>query len=149
MSNPESVTTVDPRNAAMLEAVLMGSPVARMLGMRFDVVALDHVEVLLPFSMQHITVGDMVHGGVIATLIDVAGAAAAFTGVDLEVVEGGATGSLSIQYLAAARSATLRGVADVVRRGKRQVVTEVSVYAQRDAEAAVLAAKALMSTALL
>lgn len=149
MSNPESVTTVDPRNAAMLEAVLMGSPVARMLGMRFDVVTLDHVEVLLPFSMQHITVGDMVHGGVIATLIDVAGAAAAFTGVDLELVKGGATGSLSIQYLAAARSATLRGVADVVRRGKRQVVTEVSVYAQRDDEAAVLAAKALMSTALL
>ena len=86
--------------------------------------------------------------GVIATLIDVAGAAAAFSAVDLEAVKGGATGSLSIQYLAPARSATLRAVADVVRRGKRQVVTEVSVFAEGDAEA-VLAAKALMSTALL
>ncbi|PLP97847.1 PaaI family thioesterase [Cupriavidus pauculus] len=143
-----STRSVDPRNAAMLESVLGGSPVARSLGIRFDVVAPDHVELLLPFSMNHITVGDMVHGGVIATLIDVAGAAAAFSAVDLEVVKGGATGSLSIQFLAPAKSATLRAVADVVRRGKRQVVTEVSVYAEREGEA-VLAAKALMSTALL
>jgi len=139
---------VDPRNLAMLESVLIGSPVARTLGIRFATVAVDHVELLLPFSMQHITVGDMVHGGVMATLIDVAGAAAAFTGVDLEVVKGGATGSLSIQYLAPAHSADLRAVADVVRRGKRQVVTEVSVFAEKGGEA-VLAAKALMSTALL
>nr|WP_315593893.1 PaaI family thioesterase [uncultured Cupriavidus sp.] len=140
--------TVDPRNAAMLESVLIGSPVARTLGIHFDAVEIDHVELLLPFSMNLITVGDMVHGGVIATLIDVAGAAAAFSNVDLDVVKGGATGSLSIQYLAPAKSATLRAVADVVRRGKRQVVTEVSVFAERDNEA-VLAAKALMSTALL
>lgn len=140
--------TVDSRNAAMLESVLIGSPVARTLGIRFDAVEIDHVELLLPFSMNLITVGDMVHGGVIATLIDVAGAAAAFSDVDLDVVKGGATGSLSIQYLAPAKSATLRAVADVVRRGKRQVVTEVSVFAERGDEA-VLAAKALMSTALL
>lgn len=140
--------TVDSRNAAMLESVLIGSPVARTLGIRFDAVEIDHVELLLPFSMNLITVGDMVHGGVIATLIDVAGAAAAFSDVDLDVVKGGATGSLSIHYLAPAKSATLRAVADVVRRGKRQVVTEVSVFAERGDEA-VLAAKALMSTALL
>jgi len=143
-----STKSVDPRNAAMLESVLGGSPVARALGIRFDVVEPDHVELLLPFSMNNITVGDMVHGGVIATLIDVAGAAAAFSAVDLEAVKGGATGSLSIQYLAPAKSAALRAVADVVRRGKRQVVTEVSVFAESQGEA-VLAAKALMSTALL
>lgn len=142
-----SEKTVGPHNAAMIDKVLGGSPVARALGIRFDVVEVDHVEVLLPFSMANITVGDMVHGGVIATLIDVAGAAAAFTDVDLEVVKGGATGSLSIQYLAPAKSAALRAVADVVRRGRRQVATEVSVYAEGD-DGAVLAAKALMSTTL-
>ena len=98
--------------------------------------------------MKNITVGDIVHGGVIATLIDVAGAAAAFSKVDLDVVKTGATGSLSIQYLAPARAAPLRAVAEVIRRGKRQVATEVSVYAEGDAEA-VLVAKALMSTALI
>jgi uncharacterized protein (TIGR00369 family) len=145
---------VEPRNAAMIESVLIASPVARALGIRIDSLSADHVEMLLPFSMANITVGDIVHGGVIATLIDVAGAAAAFSAVDLDVVKTGATGSLSIQYLAPARAVTLRAVADVLRRGKRQVGTEVSVYAEQDAEGggdaeAVLVAKALMSTALI
>ncbi|WP_137927495.1 PaaI family thioesterase [Cupriavidus sp. 2SB] len=145
----QTVQTVDPRAMAMLESVLIGSPVARALGIRFGRVEIDHVELLLPFSMQNITAGDMVHGGVIATLIDVAGAAAAFTNVDQETVKGGATSSLSIQYLAPAKSAALRAVADVVRRGRRQVVTEVAVYAEAENERAALCAKALMSTALL
>jgi len=145
---------VEPRNAAMIESVLIASPVARALGIRIDSLSADHVEMLLPFSMANITVGDIVHGGVIATLIDVAGAAAAFSAVDLDVVKTGATGSLSIQYLAPARAVTLRAVADVLRRGKRQVGTEVSVYAEQDVEGvgdaeAVLVAKALMSTALI
>jgi len=148
----ESSKSVDPRNAAMIESVLIASPVARTLDIRIDTISADHVEMLLPFSMANITVGDIVHGGVVATLIDVAGAAAAFSAVDLDVVKTGATGSLSIQYLAPARAVTLRAVADVLRRGKRQVATEVSVYAEGGAEGdaeAVLVAKALMSTALI
>ncbi|AVA33584.1 uncharacterized protein (TIGR00369 family) [Cupriavidus metallidurans] len=144
----ESANAVDARNAAMIESVLIASPVAQALGIRLDALAAERVEMLLPFSMKNITVGDIVHGGVIATLIDVAGAAAAFSKVDLDVVKTGATGSLSIQYLAPARAASLRAVAEVIRRGKRQVATEVSVYAEGDAEA-VLVAKALMSTALI
>jgi len=148
----ESSKSVDPRNAAMIESVLIASPVARTLDIRIDTISTDHVSMLLPFSMANITVGDIVHGGVIATLIDVAGAAAAFSAVDLDVVKTGATGSLSIQYLAPARAVTLRAVADVLRRGKRQVATEVSVYAEGNAKGdaeAVLVAKALMSTALI
>ncbi|ABF08465.1 PaaI family thioesterase [Cupriavidus metallidurans] len=144
----ESANAVDPRNAAMIESVLIASPVAQALGIRLDALGAERVEMLLPFSMKNITVGDIVHAGVIATLIDVAGAAAAFSKVDLDVVKTGATGSLSIQYLAPARAASLRAVAEVIRRGKRQVATEVSVYAEGDAEA-VLVAKALMSTALI
>jgi hypothetical protein len=68
----ESANAVDPRNAAMIESVLIASPVAQALGIRFDALAAERVEMLLPFSMKNITVGDMVHGGVIATLIDVA-----------------------------------------------------------------------------
>ncbi|WP_454764022.1 PaaI family thioesterase [Cupriavidus campinensis] len=142
---PES--SVDPRVATLVESVLIGSPVARALGIRMDTLAVDHVELVLPFRPDNITVGDVVHGGVIATLIDVAGAAAAFSHADLETVGSGATGSLSIQYLAPARSAALRAVADVIRRGKRQVSTDVSVYAE-GRDGAVLIARALMSTTL-
>ncbi|MGO4304013.1 MULTISPECIES: PaaI family thioesterase [unclassified Cupriavidus] len=139
--------TVAPRVAAVVESVLMQSPVARALGIRLDALAPDHAELLLPFSMEHTTVADIVHGGVIATLIDIAGATAAFSNIDPDVVRSGATGNLSIQYLAPARSATLRAVAVVIRRGKRQVSTDVSVYAEGPDEG-VLVAKALMSTTL-
>lgn len=139
--------TVDPRVAAMVESVLIESPVARTLGIRLDTLSVDRVELVLPFSANNITVGNIVHGGVIATLIDVAGAAAAFSNVDLESVRSGATGALSIQYLAPADGVALRAVAEVIRRGKRQVSLEVSVYAEGTDEA-VMVAKALMSSTL-
>ncbi|MGO4327894.1 PaaI family thioesterase [Cupriavidus sp. 2TAF22] len=138
---------VDPRIRQFVEQVLMGSPVARSLGIALDVLAVDHVELVLPFSPANITVGEIVHGGVIATLIDVTGAAAAVSGCDGEHLRGGATGSLNIQYLEAARAANLRAVASVIRRGRRQVVTEVSLYAE-GANEGELVAKALMSTTL-
>jgi len=138
---------VDPRIRQTVEQVLMGSPVARALGIALDVLKVDHVELLLPFSPANVTVGEIVHGGVIATLIDVAGAAAAASGCEAGSMRGGATGSLNIQYLEAARAASLRAVASVLRRGRRQVVSEVSVYAE-SADEAELVARALMSSTL-
>ena len=139
---------VDPRIRKLVEQVLMQSPVARTLGIRLDVLEPDHVELLLPFSPANITVGEMVHGGVIATLLDVAGAAASASAADADTMKGGATGNLTIQYLAPANGVTLRAVADVVKRGKRQVVCDVSAYAERPDEG-VLVAKALMSWTIL
>ncbi|MHA7680494.1 PaaI family thioesterase [Cupriavidus sp. PET2-C1] len=138
---------VDPRIRHTVEQVLMGSPVARALGITLDVLAVDQVELLLPFRADNVTVGEIVHGGVIATLIDVAGAAAAASGADAGNLRGGATSSLHIQYLEAARAANLRAVASVVRRGRRQVATEVSVYAEGENQVE-LVAKALMSSTL-
>lgn len=130
-----------------VERILIQSPVARTLGVSLDTLAVDHVELLLPFRSDNVTLGETVHGGVIATLIDIAGAAAAASGADPAGLRGGATASLSIQYLAPANGAGLRAVATVVRRGRRQVVTDVAVYAEAPDEA-VLVAKALMSSTL-
>lgn len=140
-------TTVDPRMRAMVENVLIGSPVARALGVRLASLTPDHVELDMPFLPTNVTHGSIVHGGVIATLIDIAGAAAAASGASADEVKGGATSSLSIQYLAPAQGSALRAVATVVRRGRRQVVTDVSVYAEAPDEGA-LVAKALMSSAM-
>lgn len=138
---------VPARIREMVQTILIGSPVASRQGVVLDTLARDHVELVLPFSPDNITVRDTVHGGVIATLIDIAGAAAAASGADPETVRGGATGSLSIQYLAPANGVALRAVAVVVRRGQRQVVTDVSVYAE-DADQGTVVAKALMSSVL-
>lgn len=139
---------VDPRIRRMVEQILVQSPVARTLGVQLDVLERDHVELLLPFSPSNVTVGEMVHGGVIATLLDIAGAAASASAADADTMKGGATGNLTVQYLAPANGATLRAVAEVVRRGKRQVVCDVSAYAEGPDEG-VMVAKALMSWTIL
>ncbi|MBY4897955.1 PaaI family thioesterase [Cupriavidus sp. AU9028] len=138
---------VPERLRALIEAILMQSPVARSLGVMLDSLAPEHVELRLPFNANNVTMGNTVHGGVIATLIDIAGAAAAASGADVDELKGGATSSLSIQYLAPAQGADLRAVAAVLRRGRRQVVTEVTVYAESD-DSGTVVAKALMSSAL-
>jgi uncharacterized protein (TIGR00369 family) len=90
-----------------------------------------------------VTVEDIVHGGVVAALIDVAGIAAALSGASFETLHGSATSALSISYLAPARSVSLRAEAIVLRRGRRQVVIDVSVSA-----GPVAVAKALLTAAL-
>lgn len=145
--SPADGDRIDARIRRMVDDVLMQSPVSRALGIRLDAMEADHVELTLPYKADNVTHGTTIHGGVIATLIDVAGAAAAASGADADTLRGGATSSLTIQYLAAAQAAPLRAVAVVVRRGRRQVVSEVSVYAE-GADEGVLVAKALMSSAM-
>lgn len=91
---------IDPRMRHMVENVLMNSPVTRGLGIRLEVIEPEHVELVLPFLTTNVTHGSIVHGGVIATLIDIAGAAAAASGANGDEVRGGATSSLTVQYLA-------------------------------------------------
>jgi uncharacterized protein (TIGR00369 family) len=142
-NEPETTAAVDPRLADRIREVLFGSPVARALGFELEALAVDRAVLALPFKPQNVTVGDIVHGGVIAALIDVAGVAAALSGVAAETLQGSATSSLTISYLAPAKGAALRAEAVVLRRGRRQVVTDVSVSA-----GAVLVAKALVTCAL-
>lgn len=146
-SRAAEALVVPERMRALIERILMQSPVASHLGIMLDVLDVDHVELVLPFRQDNVTVGDIVHGGVIATLIDIAGAAVAASGADPDEVQGGATSSLTVQYLAPAKGATLRAVASVARRGKRQVVSDIAVYAEGP-DAGMLVAKALMSSAL-
>jgi uncharacterized protein (TIGR00369 family) len=134
---------VEPRLASRIRELLLGSPVARALGIELVELEVDRVMLGLPFKPQNVTVEDIVHGGVIAALVDVAGVAAALSGACAETLRGSATSSLSISYLAAARSVALRAEAVVLRRGRRQVIIDVSVAA-----GALAVARALVTTAL-
>ncbi|MBV9568302.1 MAG: PaaI family thioesterase [Hyphomicrobiales bacterium] len=138
------VKAVDPRLAERIDQLLIGSPVARRLGIILQELAPDRAALSLPFRPENVTVEDIVHGGVIAALIDVAGVAAALSGADFETLRGSATSSLSISYLAPARGVALRAEAVVLRRGRRQVVSDVSVMA-----GTLAVAKALATTSLL
>jgi len=133
---------VDPALAERIRLVLFGSPVARALGVGLARLSVDRATAVLPFRTQNVTVGDIVHGGVIAALIDIAGVAAALSGAASEGLRGSATSQLSISYLAPAKGVALAAEARVLRRGRRQAVVDVEV------RAADLVAKALVTVAL-
>lgn len=138
-----NAASVDPRLEGIVVDVLAGSPVARGLGIAVSVLEVDRVVLDLPFAPGNVTLGDTVHGGVIATLIDIAGAAAAASGADPGTLAGGATASMAIGYLEPARGIDLRAEALVLRRGRRQVVSDVTVSGR-----GVPIAKALVTSTL-
>jgi len=119
-----------------IDAVLARAPLARHLGIRVDVVETDRVVLGLPFSPGNVTVGSIVHGGVIATLIDIAGAAASASGIGEEGASGGATASLNIAYLAAADGVDLLAEARIIQRTRSGTVADVDV---RDASGRAIA----------
>ena len=135
---------VDRANAdEFIAAVLLGSPVAKACGIELVSRGADRIVLRMPFRPDLVTLGRIVHGGMIATLIDIAGAAASVLKA-APGTSGGATSSLSISYLAPADGSDLTAEAVVVQAGKSQVVSDVSVT---DAEGR-LVAKALSTNRL-
>jgi uncharacterized protein (TIGR00369 family) len=117
---------VRPTIVGVVDDVLLGSPVARSLGIVLESLEIDRAVVRLPFQTSNITFGTVVHGGVIATLIDVVSAAASLSGAT-GVFKGGVTSNMSISYLAPADGADLMAEAVIVRRGRSQNVSDVVV----------------------
>ncbi|BCH25979.1 PaaI family thioesterase [Mesorhizobium sp. L-8-3] len=110
-----------------IEDVLAKSPFAAPLGIEVVEAETDRVVMKLPFRPQLATVGSIVHGGAIATLVDVTGAAASASGLADGDAVGGATANLAIAYLAAADGCDLTAEALVIQRGRNQTVSDVTV----------------------
>jgi uncharacterized protein (TIGR00369 family) len=102
-------------------------PLAAKLGIVADVLVGDEVRLRMPFDPTNVTLGDMVHGGAIATLADMTVMATAWAGVDVPASLRGVTTSLSMQFLAPARATELIGVGRVLRRGKTLVNCDVDI----------------------
>ena len=134
---------VDPRMSRWITDVLLGSPVARTLGVELKSADPDRVVLALPFRAGNVTLARIVHGGAIATLIDIAGAAASASGADGALVRGGATASLTVHYLAPADGVDLEAEAVVVRRGRRQTVSDITVRS-----GTAIVAKALLTSTI-
>jgi uncharacterized protein (TIGR00369 family) len=83
---------------------------------------------VMPFSDSLPTMGDVVHGGAISSLIDTAAAAAAWSGADLPERPRASTVGITVDFLAPARGQGLTADARVVRRsGRGLCFCEVSV----------------------
>ena len=104
------------------------SPFARVLKLEVDDIAPDRAELSLPFDESIATYADVVHGGALASLIDVAATAAAWSAAEISDSPRGATVSMTVDYLRAARGKRLTAVARVTRRGSSLCFCDVEVW---------------------
>jgi uncharacterized protein (TIGR00369 family) len=114
---------------SLVEGFIVGSPYGRLLGVVSEAIEPDRVRVRLPYRDAVTTIGDMVHGGAIASLVDVAATAAFWASPTVDPSARGTTIGFSINYLNAGRGEDLVATATVIQRGKAISVAEVSVRA--------------------
>jgi uncharacterized protein (TIGR00369 family) len=109
------------------------SPFAQLVGLRLQRIAPDHVELVLPYDPKLATVGDVVHGGAIGTLIDVAATGAAWSAAPFEGEQPrAATIGYTVDLLRPATASDLRAIARVTRRGRLICHCEVDVTDDRE-----------------
>jgi uncharacterized protein (TIGR00369 family) len=111
--------------AALVVDLIGRSPFAQRLGIRVEAVDEGVVRAHLPWDPALTTVGDQIHGGALASLVDVAATAAAWCTRDLPTSPRGTTIGFQIQFLAAARAEAVVADARVVQRGRSITVVEV------------------------
>lgn len=116
-----------PTRAEIMRSFVPASPFAQELGIELVELGEDHAELRLPFSPRLATMGDVVHGGAIAALLDTAGMAAAWSDDAVPEQPAGATVSMSVSYTAAAVASDLTAHATVVRRGRSLCFCAVTV----------------------
>jgi uncharacterized protein (TIGR00369 family) len=116
-----------PSRRELIAQFFPHSPLVAHLGMRLESIGTDEAVLVLPFRPELATLGDTVHGGAIASLIDTAGMAATWADDSEPESMTGATVTLNVNYLAAANGQDLAAHAVVTRRGRSMVFSEVRV----------------------
>lgn len=115
------------RITEQLIARLAAAPYQTSLGIQIESIEADRVRVRVPYKDENANPGRALHGGVTASTIDIAGALAAWTGLrDHPELEAG-TLDLTVNYLAAAVGEDIVATAEVLRRGKEIVYSDVDV----------------------
>ncbi|MCV6981003.1 PaaI family thioesterase [Mycolicibacterium pulveris] len=111
----------------MMAQFLPQSPFVAKLGIAVEVLDAEQVRLRLPWDPANVTIGDMVHGGAVAALADVAVMAAAWAQADMPDSLRGVTTSMSVHFLAPARATDLVAIGRVLRRGRTLVNCDVDV----------------------
>ena len=111
----------------LVEGFIVGSPYGRHLGIVAEAIEPDRVRVRLPYRDVLTTIGDMVHGGAIASLVDLAATAACWANPSVDPDARGTTIGFAINYLNAGRGQDLVATAEVIQRGRAISVCDVHV----------------------
>jgi uncharacterized protein (TIGR00369 family) len=112
------------------------TPYLSGLGIRFERYEPDEATIRLPFRADLTNDGTHYHGGVIASVIDTAGAAAAWSNHDFDKGVRASTVAMSIQYVGACKRSDLLCHARAVKRGRELTFCEITAT---DADGAIVA----------
>ena len=110
-----------------------------MLGFALEAVGEGRAVLRLDARSRHKQLNNVVHGGILAAMVDTASAIAAYTTVPAGVAL--ATVELKINYLEGVAGGRIKAEARVLRTGRNFVVTECEVFDPKGT----LAAKALLT----
>lgn len=115
---------------ADLEELVALMPFARRLGIVVDEASPDRVVARLDWTPHLCTAGGLMHGGVLMSLADTAGALVTFLGLP----EGATTATITStsQLFRPVTSGTVRAVAVPVHRGRTTVTAQTSLFDASD-----------------
>ncbi len=115
--------------AEIIRQFLPNSPYVGHLGIQLIDMQKDQATLKLPFNRALITIGNIIHGGALASLIDTTAMVAAWSGAPAVDNPRGTTVGLTVSYLAAAQGEDVEATARVLRRGRSLVYLDVEVQA--------------------
>ena len=124
------------RRRQAIAELMPKTPFIGGLGIVFDRYEPDDVTLRLPFREDLTNDGTYYHGGVVASVIDTAGAAAAWSNHDFTKGSRASTVSMTVQYVGACKKSDLVCHARAVKRGKELTFTEITAT---DADGAIVA----------
>jgi uncharacterized protein (TIGR00369 family) len=123
--------------AALARGWLENSPFVAHLGIGVEQMEPDRAVLSMPFTDSLPTIGEVIHGGPISSLIDTAAAAAAWSGAEVPESPRASTVGFTVNFLRPARGQGVRAAASVIRRGSSGLcVGEVKVTAEDGTEVA-------------
>jgi uncharacterized protein (TIGR00369 family) len=111
----------------IMRGFIPASPLVALLGIEIGSLGDDEATLFLPYRPELTTIGEVVHGGAIASLADTAVMAACWCYDDPPDSLRGSTVDLTVHYLAPATASALTARARVLRRGRKLCHVEASV----------------------
>ena len=111
--------------SADFDALVALMPFAAELGVSLDEVSADRVVARLDWAPRLCTAGGVLHGGVLMSLADSAGALVTFLGLPTGATT--ATASSSTQLMRPVTGGTVRAVAVPLHRGRTMVTAQTSL----------------------
>ena len=146
MNNPP-FTVRNPEFRQTILGHLERQEFMKHIGCRLTIIEPGHVEAVIDLAKEHQQQIGLVHGGVTATIADVAAGFAGFTLVGPN--EHTVTAEIKVSYLRKGRGSRLRAVGRVIKAGTTFHFCEAEVYSQDENGVETLIAKATTTMAVI